>query len=396
MKKALKVLTLLILCLGMFFPVAAEEGDPVEEPEVEITKEFPDLSKKGSITVNFKYKESEDNIIPVTDGTFAIWELAKAIVVTTEPGDGGFKFSMLSDVGSYATGYRLKEDGSDFSGLLDAAKSATKPSDLPTISNSSGTITFSDLECGVYLVFQTEGFSDYKDINPFLVTIPFYDTDDNPTLTEDEKEYKALYDVTADVKMELEPETELLNPCVADPPVTKIVDGNGAPDVEFEFYFERMEDANPMPVGHDGYVVDDNITGTTAKAGETKEFGEITFTRPGTYYYRVYEVKEGNGEPNFTYDTTVYIYGYNVIKNGENLTFDVCRVYIEGESEEPVQETEQGQSPDTVYFEFTNKYKKPAPPDIPFTGQHWWPMYVLIVSGVILTGLGIYRRKQAR
>ncbi|MBQ1447880.1 MAG: hypothetical protein IIZ11_00925 [Erysipelotrichaceae bacterium] len=386
MKRLLKIALIMIMCLGFFTPVLAEDNESTT-----IEKEFPDLEAKGSVTVNFNYKDG-DTTMPVTDGEFAIWQLAKAIVVTDQPGDGGYKFEMTETIGSFAKETILDEEGQDFGDLLLAAKDAEKPSDPITKTNTTGSVTFEELECGVYLVYQITEFSDYKNINPFLVTIPYYDTDSEPTMTEDGTKYKALYDVTAEVKMELDPEIGLYNPCVADPPVKKIVEGNNAPDIEFEFYFERMDQDNPMPEGHDGYKISEDIVGTKAKAGETKEFGDITFTRPGEYYYKVYEVKEGNGEPNFTYDTKVYIYRYIVNVEGEDLVFGICEVYEEGGSEEPIMVSEEG-NPDTVVFEFTNRYKKPVPPDIPFTGQYWWPMYVLIIAGAVFTGLGFYRKR---
>ena len=378
MRRVLNIFVLLILCLGIYVPVAADSGD----------KEFPDLERENcSITVNFSYKEEGEDPIPVEDGRFAIYRLAKAIVVTevSDEEETGFKYEMISDIGDYSAGYHLKEDGSDFEALLTAFNGLEdKPKDTE-LANSGGQVKFDNLPLGVYVVYQVEPFAEYKDIRPFLITIPFYvdaETHGDPMV--------AVYDVVADAKME---PIENLKPITADPPVTKKVDGTGAPDVEFEFHFERLAEDYPMPEGHDGYEIDDNTIGTKAKNGETKEFGDITFTKPGVYRYQVTEVK--GTEANFTYDDSVYVYEYEIVKNEDELAFAGCRVYKNGDL---IMETEPGVSPDEVDFggTFENSYKKQSQPEIPFTGQHWWPMYLLIASGMILTVLGIYRRRQVK
>ncbi len=78
--------------------------------------------------------------------------------------------------------------------------------------------------------------------------------------------------------------------------VTKEVkDTSGsAGDVSFEFTL--ASEGSPMPEVVTGY----------AKAGETAEFGPITYTKAGTYNYTITETKGGDTAAGWTNDTTSY------------------------------------------------------------------------------------------
>ena len=96
---------------------------------------------------------------------------------------------------------------------------------------------------------------------------------------------------------------------VADPPVSKVVEGDPAVMPTFEFTMTGAEGA-PMPEGSA------NGAKTVALQGAgSVEFGDITFTKPGTYTYTVAETK--GGADGWTNDTQTYTVVYTVTDNGD-------------------------------------------------------------------------------
>ena len=96
---------------------------------------------------------------------------------------------------------------------------------------------------------------------------------------------------------------------VADPPVSKVVEGDPAVMPTFEFTMTGAEGA-PMPEGSA------NGAKTVALQGAgSVEFGDITFTKPGTYTYTVAETK--GGADGWTNDTQTYNVVYTVTDNGD-------------------------------------------------------------------------------
>lgn len=125
---------------------------------------------------------------------------------------------------------------------------------------------------------------------------------------------------------------------MSDPPVKKTVIGNSDNKGTFTFKLEAGEKNNPMPSGSKDGVKMMNIIGP----GEA-EFGTWSYTKPGTYYYTVSEVN--NGEKGYSYDTAVYTITDSV-KN-ENGRLAVMRT-VTNASQKPVEN-----------FTFVNKYKTP-------------------------------------
>ena len=113
----------------------------------------------------------------------------------------------------------------------------------------------------------------------------------------------------------------------------KITGGNPAKDSTFRFTLTGTDNA-PMPKGS----VDGEKTETITGEGQT-DFGKITFTRAGTYTYKVIE-KLGN-EASYNYDATEY-----------TLTYKVTDVRGELKAEQSI--TAGGKSADAMVF--TNEY----------------------------------------
>ncbi|MST70209.1 Cna B-type domain-containing protein [Clostridiales Family XIII bacterium WCA-MUC-591-APC-4B] len=128
--------------------------------------------------------------------------------------------------------------------------------------------------------------------------------------------------------------TYTVDPTDATPSVEKkIAGGNPAKDSTFRFTLTGKDNA-PMPKGS----VDGEKTETITGEGQT-DFGKITFTRAGTYTYKVTE-KLGN-EASYNYDSTEY-----------TLTYKVADVRGELKAEQSI--TAGGKSADSIVF--TNEY----------------------------------------
>ena len=118
----------------------------------------------------------------------------------------------------------------------------------------------------------------------------------------------------------------------------------------------------PMPEGSEGQEKTVEIVGE----GEY-EFGDITFTLPGTYVYSI--IEENTGAKNYKYDSSIYTVTYVITQEGSELVLERT---IEKDGEE---------ADDVV---FTNEYKKPQEA-VPAQA----PVYnapAPVVAGVVNTG----------
>ena len=113
--------------------------------------------------------------------------------------------------------------------------------------------------------------------------------------------------------------------------VTKTVKGEGAPEEEFEFTLEGKDGA-PMPAQ----------ATVKATAGETKSFGEITYTVAGTYKYTVKETK--GATKGMTYDESGHEVVVTVAEKDGKLAATVSYDKKQADS-----------------LTVTNTYEKPAP-----------------------------------
>ena len=128
--------------------------------------------------------------------------------------------------------------------------------------------------------------------------------------------------------------TYRVDPTDVTPSVEKKITGeNPAKDSTFRFTLTGTDNA-PMPKGS----VDGEKTETIAGEGQT-DFGKITFTRAGTYTYKVTE--ELGNEASYNYDSTEY-----------TLTYKVTDVRGELKAEQSI--TAGGKSADSMVF--TNEY----------------------------------------
>lgn len=145
---------------------------------------IPDYGRKGSITLTLMYEG-----IPVSGGSLTLYRVAGI-----NEDDGNYEFVKtgpfansgidISDIDSPVTAALLADYVSAWS-----LKGETKAI------GENGTVCFSDLELGLYLVIQQEIPEGYHGLDPFLVTVPMYE---NGTY---------IYDVVASPKTELKKDT---------------------------------------------------------------------------------------------------------------------------------------------------------------------------------------------
>ncbi|MGI5931628.1 MAG: pilin N-terminal domain-containing protein [Eubacterium sp.] len=137
-----------------------------------------DSGKTGTITVNVEDTDGH----AVAGGTLAIYQVAAVQ-------DGKFVYTR-----DFSSSTEKLEKNSDFSDQLAdqlasiAEQSKAETMDTRTV-DQKGTARFSNLPEGVYLFVQTKEADGYTTLNPFLVTVPFTDTDGVTT-----------YDITANPK----------------------------------------------------------------------------------------------------------------------------------------------------------------------------------------------------
>lgn len=158
------------------------------------------------------------------------------------------------------------------------------------------------------------------------------------------------------------------------PVVTKKLSGDKPPKAEpFTFVLKANEAGNPMPEGSAGGTKEITISGAGSLG-----FGEITFAKPGTYVYTVSE--KAGSTAGYTYDKTVYTVTYQVeLENGElSLSHSI----------------KNADGKEVSMAEFTNNYKGSGV--LPQTGLLWWPVPVLILTGIVLIMIGVIRRRSSR
>ena len=172
----------LALCLAWTAPISAAASD---------REEFPDTERPGSITATFTYFDKDSGkTLPVSGGnSVGLFKVAEVVI------DNGFRFVVdprFASVGELpATSEEL--DRANVELAAEMAKIAENLDfDIPPVEmDSGGTVKFTNLEVGLYLVMQAKrGTDDHQYvIAPFLISIP----NKNP-------DGKWLYDVNAQSK----------------------------------------------------------------------------------------------------------------------------------------------------------------------------------------------------
>ena len=168
-----------------------------------------------------------------------------------------------------------------------------------------------------------------------------------------------------------------------DPPVLKKITG-GKPEKDETFRFRLTavrtdaDAAMPMPEGASGKTLD-----VETKAGAEKEFGDIVFTEPGSYWYTIEEID--TGIDGYKYDKSVYQLHYTVERQED------------GRLTMTLETTKNGAKVSEAVYTFTNEYvPEDTPPDTGDTNMLPVWIALMAVTGTVSALLWIRRRREDR
>ncbi|MCD8341160.1 MAG: peptidase [Clostridiales bacterium] len=199
-KHAATLLLALVLACGLAVTAYATDA----------TTASLDFSQTGSVALTLA--DSDGNT--VSGGAVTIYEVAALYL-----DDGNMAYA-YTDAFSGCTATLDVEDTS-LAATLASYVSANGISGTTAAIGSDGTVTFSGLELGLYLVVQTTDSDNYETINPFLVTVPM------------ESDGAWLYDVDASPKVgavtPIEPEEEEEEPTTTTTETTKTTTSSKLP-----------------------------------------------------------------------------------------------------------------------------------------------------------------------
>lgn len=280
-------------------------------------------------------------------GTAASGESIAIYQVGSEGSENGnYHFYYTSD--AFAESYSAVSGDQIPDGVVTSAESAAAfaqatselDPDAQAQTDANGKVSFTNLPHGLYLVVQQKASDRYLSFAPFLVSLPAYNSET--------ESYE--YDVSASPKVQKE--VNRYTPATGDPGVLKRVLGDGAPSSQtFRMIIHRLDQSYPMMEGSTGDIKTLDISADNA----VHEFGTLTFTKVGDYYYEIYEDRT-NAAENFTYDATVYRLEYQVRAVGNALS--VQRVIIRRNDAEGVVIYDGNDTAQHVVI--TNTYRAPG------------------------------------
>lgn len=168
----LALAALLVLCLGAcLHPSRAFAGHLV-----------PDMDARGSITVSMLDPEAQE---PVAGGTLTLFKVG-----TVHEDDGNFSFVLTEDFAASGESLASPEDA-DLAVRLAAYADDAKIGGATRSIASDGTVTFENVDLGLYLLVQNDAAKGYYPVSPFMVSVPV------------EQDGSYVYNVDATPKMEL-------------------------------------------------------------------------------------------------------------------------------------------------------------------------------------------------
>lgn len=350
---------LLTLCLCVLFMLSAFAAST--EPR------FPlngvDLQHKGSVNVIV----SDGSGNPVPGGTLQLYNVA---LVTEKDGQQTLTMTdAFAGCGKTADDLLSDQTCAEEVAAFVAEK---KPEAFRTADNTNGAVTFSELQPGAYLTLQSEGAAGYETLLPFFVFIPQLE------------DGEIRYDVTAKAKP-VEPLPPGKTEISAEKKVT-VVSGTAPKDTLFSFVLTSETPESPLPQNTHAVYDTDVGSMTVSRTGEgAVDFGTLNFSAADvgmTYKYTIREVK--GTASHYTYDTTVYHLTILVLSPDGGKTIQVKKTLTDG----------KGKSVSGAVFRNTYDGGKTTP-EIPRTGQLWWPVLLMLPAGILLAILGVYFLRRA-
>ena len=355
MKKRMTAALILCLLLCMQWVCFAAQSEPVAAQ--------PDLMRDCSITVHLKTVTDE----PVLDGQVqllqvaALREDASGQYYELNAGFGALSFDPVADW--------QKE------GTAEALAAIAQSGNLPysTAPFSEGIAKLEPLAPGLYLLMQTaEVLVSYTAMPPCLVLVPQLQEDG--TLAYDVDCYPKPVTTKPPTEVTFDGEKKI-----------EVKNGQAPADTEFSFVLTPEKADQPMPKTANAVVDPQSGAAVVTRKGKgTFSFGELPIDKQDigkTYRYTMHEIK-GTAR-DFSYDTTMFTVTVTVTDkgNGEPQT----AVTIVDENKKSVD-----------HVVFTNIYAPSDKPEIPRTGQLWWPVLLLACSGLLLLVIGFGRRARAK
>lgn len=354
MKKRLTAFLVLCMLFCMHGAVFAVQSVPAAAQ--------PDLMRDGSVTVHLSTVDES----PVTDGYAEL-----LLVSSLLNGPNGAYFEPNAAFGTLPFDpVAVLEEPDTPKALAEIAEQNGVPYSKAPF--EQGVARFTSVAPGLYLVMQdASAIESFTRMQPLLVLVP--QLQDGVYLYDVECYPKAVNERGA-IELEIAAEKKIVNR------------GGTAPaDTEFSFILTPEQAEQPMPKTENSQVDPRSGAAVVSRKGAgAVSFGTLSLGKQDigkTYRYTIHEVK-GTAQY-FSYDVTVFTLSVEV-KDGGN-----------GEPKAVVTITDENQkSVDRAVF--TNTYAPPEKPEIPRTGQLWWPVVVLAFFGLLLLILGFGRRRAAR
>lgn len=258
--------------------------------------------KDGTTVTGENARAEFTNSYTVTDTTY-IPAVTKKMTGDPRPGDADFAFTIEPGTSDPEGGATLAQDREASVTIGKEEAEATVPAaGTPTAEeNAFGPITFSHAGTYTFIIRETDGGKDgyTYDTASWTLTVKVEDKDSQLTVTE------TTYTRTGESNKDAAVFTnsyETTDSTPFTPEVKKTVTGENRPTGTQTFDFTLT------PSAGDGFTIDGNDTKATvtvidnASTGTTTDpFGEITFTKAGTYEF---QISEAEGSANgYTYDT---------------------------------------------------------------------------------------------
>ena len=314
-----------------------------EYPAADLEKEFEMTFILNGAATDFTLKPDETKTFTLLPGdVYEIREKDYSADGYSQTITGGFGAAGAQDIEATVTNTFTGTVTKEISGQKTWRGEALEETELPEA------ITVF-LMNGGYAVQQAEVTPDENGDWLYSFTAPKYDSDGNEiayTVEEEVPEsFRPEYDGFDIINTYIPPAT------VTFPSILKTVVGENAPAERFTFCI-TAEDNAPMPEGTDSSFLMLSLTG----GGELHP-GEIRYTEPGSYVYRVTETS--GGLEGWVYDTAVYTVTVTVTEKDGALTADTM-IAKEGGA--------------VSRIEFINHYDSELPPqDITVVeGQKTW------------------------
>ena len=288
--------------------------------------------KDGTTVTGENARAEFTNSYTVTDTTY-IPAVTKKMTGDPRPGDADFAFTIKPGTSNPEGGATLDQDKEASVTIGKDVDEATVPAaDTPTAEeNAFGPITFSQAGTYTFIIRETDGDEDgyTYDTDPWTLTVKVEDQDSQLTVTEttytrgtDSNKTAAVFTNSYETK-DSKPFT---------PEVKKTVTGENRPTGTQTFDFTLT------PPAGDGYTIaNDDKTATVtvtdnASTGTTTDpFGEIIFTKAGTYEFQIAEEKgSANG---YTYDTDPWTLTVKVEDKDSQITVTETTYTRKGDTE---------------------------------------------------------------